>query len=383
MSHQIKELIFFANGDPRKAATWSNVPCCLVRELERGGITVHTVDLICHPLEYLYDHFFRRFLRLFLMPFGIYPPYYVRTRLHQWWGERRIRQMVQRYPAADYCLFINYLFYNRYNQIPSLLLSDWPTPFDIRRKGRLPSFLDRRVIRQEKEAISHARHVVSLFKVRAEEMKRTYPDASIQFIGNAFVNNCYGKPICGDEIIRKKKQSKILLFIGKSDRYRQAAQLLIDTLRQLHEEEPQRKLQLHIIGIDRKMLRIPPSVAVICHGYLHKDDPKEREEYYRLLIHARMIINPSPGWAAYSSIVEAMYFYTPVIVSPFDAFVSTFGKEIDFGCYTTPSIEDLTKHIRYLSDTSDYPALCMRAHQRVENDTCQLFVSKMIRLIQS
>ncbi len=382
MSHPVKTIIIFANGDPRKATTWSNVPCCIVRQLEQKDLRVHTVNLFYHPLQQGYDHVVRKVLRLFLLPFGIHPPYYVHTRLHRWCAERKIRHAVRSFPDACCCLFFSYLFYNRYNTIPSMLFGDWPIPFDLQRKGRRPSFLYRRVIRQEEEAITHARHVLSVFQLRAVEMQRAYPTAAVRFIGNLFVNNCYGTPPDVNALIHKKRKSGILLFVGKPDRYRHAAQQVVDALALLLSEEPWRALQLHIIGMEDQSLTIPPALPVVCHGYLDKDHREEHAEYYRLLMDARMIINPSPCWAAYSSLVEAMYFYTPVIVSPFDAFTDAFGQTIDFGCYTTPDARQISDHIRYLCDTPNYPLLCKRAHHHVKDNTCTRFVDELIHLIE-
>ncbi len=382
MPHPVREIIVFANGHPRKMSTWSNVPACIVKELERRQVRVHAVDLLCHPAQRCYDHTIRILLRLLLLPFGIHPPYYVRTHLHRWWAERKIRRAVMLFPAADYCLFFNYLFYNRYGEKPSLLLGDWPTPFDIRRKGRRPTFLDRRSFLQEQEAITHARHVVTIFRVRAEEMRAAWPAAPIRFIGPPFVNNCYGKHLPARKIIARKKRSGILLFIGKPDRYRCAAQLLIDAFALLLRHDPHRQLQLHIVGMRGEGLSIPPSLPVVCHGYLHKDHDAECAAYYQLMIAARMMICPSARWAAYSSLVEGMYFYTPVIVTPFDAFTDTFGEEIAFGCYTSCTPHHLTAAIRYLCDTTDYPELCRRAHEEVRHHTCARYVKELLHLMQ-
>ncbi len=382
MSQQIRTITVFAHGDPRKAATWSNVPRCVVSELERRGFTVHTADLLCHPLQTLYDNIVRRLLRLLLLPFALRPPYYVHTRLHHWWGERTIRRTLKRYPDTDSCLFFNYLFYNRYDDTPTLLLGDWPTGHDLQRKGQRITFLYHRVIRQEQEAITHADQVVSLFRVRAEEMRQHYPTASIHFVGNAFINNSYEGILHGRSLIQRKSHSPILLFIGKADRYRKDAQLLGDAFRLLWQDEDYRHLQLHIIGMERRDLRLPSHLPVICHGYLNKDRPSENATYYQLLTDARMVINPSPRWGAFSSLIEAMYFYTPVIVSPFDAFTDTFGKEIDFGCYTHPTVDGLAAHIRCLCTTPRYATLCERAHERVRDCTCQDYVSKLLQLIQ-
>ena len=46
---------------------------------------------------------------------------------------------------------------------------------------------------------------------------------------------------------------------------------------------------------------------------------------------AKVFINTTPKWAAFSASIEAMYFYIPVVVTPYDEFTKTFGEHIEFG----------------------------------------------------
>ena len=96
---------------------------------------------------------------------------------------------------------------------------------------------------------------------------------------------------------------------------------------------------------------------------------------------ARFIINPSPVWAGYSSIIEAMYFCTPVITTPYKDFVSEFGESIDFGYY----IEDFSEIgigeiIEKMCKTACYAEMCKIAHDKVNNYTWDSYVEKILTL---
>jgi hypothetical protein len=59
-------------------------------------------------------------------------------------------------PNADACLFFGYGYYNKYNKIPSILFADWTYEIELDRQKRSPNFMEKRYIRQERNAISNA-----------------------------------------------------------------------------------------------------------------------------------------------------------------------------------------------------------------------------------
>lgn len=86
----------------------------------------------------------------------------------------------------------------------------------------------------------------------------------------------------------------------------------------------------------------------------------------------------------YSSIVEAMYFYTPVIVSPYDDFVNEFGKDIDFGIYNKKYDSlVLAKNMESIFNSSDYENMCLNAHERVKDYTWDNYVDKILKLLNN
>ena len=375
----MKEVIFFANGDPESAQTWSNVPKCFVDTLRKKGIVVHPVSLTNDWVQNIYDNFFRKVLKMLTLWYDE-PRYYGYTWLHQWLGNKRIKKAVTTWPQADYCFFINYAFYNKYSDIPSLLLSDWTDDISIRRVGRKVVRFKKRFCGQQRNSIEHAEHVISIFPLCAEEMRTLYPTANIHYLGGNVINDLSGGSISRDEILEKKRTSRSVLFIGKPDRYKDSAIKLIEAIGLLRQNDSYKDLELNIIGIKESQLPNVPSY-VHCHGFLHKDNPAECTKYYELLTGAKMIVNPTPKWAAYSSIIEAMYFYTPVIVSPFDDFVQEFGQEIGFGRYNEVfTAEGIAKNIQQVLESERYQAMCECAHDTVKDYTWDRYVDKVLQL---
>jgi glycosyltransferase involved in cell wall biosynthesis len=377
----MKEVIFFSNGDPESAQTWSNVPKCFVDTLRKKGVVVHPVSLANESVQSIYDNFFRRVLKVLLSWYDE-PRYYGYTWLHQWLGNRRVKKAVETWPQADYCFFINYGFYNRYSKIPSLLLSDWTDVISLRRRDKPVARFQKRFCSQQQEAIEQAEHVISIFPLCAEEMRHLYPTAHIHYLGGNVINDLSGEALQPEEILHRKKESRRILFVGKPDRYKESAIKLIEAVGLLRSQQEYADWELDIIGIGKGQLSFVPDY-VHCHGFLHKDNPEECKKYYELLKGAKMIVNPTPKWAAYSSIIEAMYFYTPVVVSPFDDFVQEFGKEIGFGRYNKVFTgEGIAENVQAVIEATDYENLCRCAHSTVNDYTWDRYVDKILSLIQ-
>lgn len=376
----VRKILFFTLGDPTSASTWSNIPFLLAKTLEERGVELVRVNLLNARLDWIYNHTIRLFLRLLLLPFhtqGVYFPY---TQWEKIYAEHLIRKVVRTHSDADYCIFINYLFYNKWNAIPSLLLSDWTQLLYRQRQGLKTERLQRRCDRQEREAVTHARHVVTIFESCASELRHLYPKAQIDFLGGNVINNFYTKKIEAQEVIAKKKKSHKLLIVAKPDRYKESTLLTIGAFLLLREKDP--RYELHIVGSSQRDLGAVPD-GVFCHGYLHKDKKEENEIFYGLLLNARVVINVTPKWAAYSSLIEAMYFYTPVLCSPFKQFVDEFGASIDFGSYNSEySPQGVARDLEAIINSNRYDSLCMAAHNRVKDYTWEKYVDKLITLIE-
>ena len=410
----MKEILFFTNGDANNANVWSNVPYCFSHALENEGITVHRIN---YSMPFSFVKFYNLVLRRMLdsLTFRkIRFPYLRTTRLFKFFAERKIKKANLQHPQADLCLFMGYGFYNKWNKVPSMLFSDWTTEMDIQKK-RKPNFLEKRIIKQEEEAINNAEYVVSLFPVCCEEMKSKYPKANIHFLGGNVINDlsglrlrethpsppCLGreeqtieeqenlqissssKDIFVDDLLEKKEKSKKLLFIGRKTTYLEAAKKLIEAYKLLKQEEAYKDYALDIVGCSASDFDSLPE-GVTCYGFLNKSEEKDRKTYYDLLLEAKVLVNANPKWGAFSSTVEAMYYYTPVIVSPYQDFVKNFGEKIDFGVYNHDfTAESLANDIKSIINSENYAEMCNFAHKKVKSFTWENYVKQLCRWVNS
>ena len=408
----MKEILFLTYGDANNANVWSNVPYCFSHSLENKGIVVHRIDYSMNPtITKLYNLVLRRILDGITFR-KLRFPYLRTTRLFKFYAERKIKKAILQYPRADLCLFMGYGFYNKWNDVPSLLFSDWTTEMDIR-KNRKPNFLEKRIIQQEEEAINHAEYVISLFPICCEEMKKKYPKANIHFLGGNVINDlsglrlrethpcppCLGredqtpeeqenlqissssKDIYVDALLETKAKSKKLLFIGRKTTYLEAAKKLIEAYKLLKGEEAYKDLSLDIVGCSASDFDSLPE-GVTCYGFLNKSEEQDRKIYYDLLLGAKVLVNANPKWGAFSSTVEAMYYYTPVIVSPYQDFVENFGEKVDFGVYNQDfTAESLSNDIKSVINSDNYAEMCNFAHESVKTYTWENYTSKIIKLV--
>lgn len=205
-------------------------------------------------------------------------------------------------------------------------------------------------------------------------MKETYPLANIQSIGFNVINNLDVEPLDVKTLIQNKYESNYLLFIGRSW-YKEGLEIIIKSILELDI-----KVNVHVIGMQKDEMPKAPTFVKF-HGYLKKDNPLDNKEYYELMKHAKLIVNPTHKWAGYSSIVEGMYFYNPVIIYPFNQFVKEFGTDIDFGYYNNGSIHELKLTIEsfFNMSSTEYSNLAINAHEKVKHYTWENYVSEMIK----
>lgn len=378
----IKEIIFFSMGDSNKISTWSNVPFLFCKELEQKGILVRRIDIGPDPIiRRRYNSIIYR-LCLKIWRDNIYQ--YERSWFFYIITNYKIKKAVKKYRSADLCIFCTFSFYNKFNKIPSLLLCDWT--FDILIRGRLnrtPYYIERFSIKREDHVINHADYVVSLFPECADIMKKSNPKANIYYLGNYFVNSVFNEQIDAEETIVEKQKNKALLFIGSQNNitYLKTAQKIAEAY--CIAKNRIDNLSLHMIGIESSALKCEDK-GIFCYGYLHKDCKDECVLYYKTLIQSSLIINVTPLWAGYSSIIESMYYYTPVLVSPFKDFVREFGTEIDFGKYnSTFNEKDIADDICNILSSERYAQMAKNAHIHTRKFTWENYVNQIISLIST
>lgn len=376
----IQEVTVFSPGDSRSLTCWSNVPYLFTQALEKKGIKVNRVNIYSNK-------YIRKIIwNILVAPilnrlYGKHAYTYERTALNRFLINRKIRRAQKRYKGSDLNILIGYDYLPRPSSKKSLLLSDWTVEYlYTQRYHKSPTPWVEREMARQKAVIEKADYVISLFPDIAEYMRTKYKNPNIFYLGQNVINNAYDGEIDKNSLILSKYDSPILLFIGGIG-YLEGAKLLLQSFSALKQSYPQ--LELHIIGLSKSQLP-PLSEGVYCYGYLDKSKEEERRCYYDLLLRAKLLINPTPEWSGYSSSIEALYFYTPVIVSKYQSFVDTFGERPAFGAYIeehrAPVLSGLIRSVLD-QDEAGYRELCNAAHEAVKHFTWDAYVEKLISLV--
>lgn len=375
----IREVVVFCYGDSRKASTWSNIPYLFSKELEKRGIIIKRVDLNLNwKLEYLYDCTIYRWSQR-IWPNNIFS--FVRTPLARFFIYRKIKAEVKKNHKADLCVFFCFDFYNKFNRIPSLLICDWTLNILLEMEGRKPYFFERYYCNLQRDVIQKADYVVSLFHGCASKMRNDCaPCCNIFSMGKNVINLLYEEPVTEQNVLSEKKGRNKILFIGK-EKYKDALMLLMQALRDVKREIP--NIELNVIGMTSEQVGISDD-SVHFYGYLRKDNEEENVVYYNLMKSSNVVVNVTPQWAGYSSIIESMFFYTPVIISPFNEFVSEFGSLISFGIYNLSYSKDcLAGNISKLLKSDRYWEMCISAHNKVKDYTWGRYVDEILNMVEN
>lgn len=370
--NKIKEVTVFTNGDSQKISTWSNVPYFFTETLTAKGIKVNRVDI--SPSHFLAKVYNQMFLRAIKATNRNTTYDYFRSFVHYANVRFRIKKALERYKNSDANIFLTFSFSSvGLTNKPTILFCDWT--YDHYFKyflNRDPDLFERSCISREDTQIEGSDLVFPLFPGVADYMKSRYENKNIFYLGNV-VNSLLR--VAEFEILEKKLASHNILFIG-STKYIEGAKYLIQAYTALKEKYPH--LLLNIVGVQEKdFVRLPDGVN--CYGYLDKAKEEDRELYYSLLMKSKVFVNTTPKWGAFSATLEAMYFYTPVVVTPYDEFVETFGLDINFGYYCeNNSIEFLSSKISNIFESKSYESLCVNAHESVRDYSWSSYIDKIL-----
>ena len=374
----MKEVNVFSSGDSRKLSTWSNIPYFFTHTLEKHNIKVNRIDI--GPNKYLkliWSLTIGFFFKLLLGRNTTYS--YFRSMTHRLDVTFKIKRALRRFSESEANIFLTFSFSSiRLSERPLILFGDWTYDYHFSYFAeRSPDIMERQSIHREDANIEGADLVLPLFPRVAEHMKGRYKNKRIYYLGNVINSTQESRE---REILDIKNQSRSIVFIG-SARYKEGLRSLIRAFHEYKKEYP--GLELDVIGMSKIDFEQSLQEGVYCHGYLNKDRTYEREKYYQLIRKARILVNTTPKWGAFSSALEAMYHYTPVVVSPYCEFVETFGQQINFGFYCAKNEPgDIVKCLRDAFNDPNYESLCINANSAAKEHTWDAYISKMLKKVE-
>ncbi len=367
----------FSLGDAGSLKTWSNVPYFFSKSLSQKGISVNHVNIEENAfLDTLFRYTIFALLKL-LYP-GSYHGFF-RSGINHFLVQRKIQKAMKRFINSDAHLILSFSFSvaNR-SKKPLLLFGDWTYLYSITiLKKRSPYWFEKKALKREKAALENADLVVSLFPVSATFIKQHFAQSNCHYLGNVANINTTLNEI---RARKEKENSRLILFIGNR-KYLDGARELIQAFKGVNELDPDS--ELHIIGLYESDTRATGK-NMFHYGYLDKGNLDQNELYYNLIYKARVIVNTTRGWGAFSAVTEAMYCYTPVITSAYGEFMESYGTQLDFGEYAEPGdLTALTKKILSVLDAPahKYKTLSENAHKNAKAHTWENFTEKFTNLI--
>lgn len=377
-----KKILFVCYGDSNSPKAWSNVPFLFSENLKMQGYELLRVDLSPSPkYETLWNKYPGRILSRF---FPNHQYEFIKTPISRILAYKKIKKVVKNNPDLYFVILLTFDFYNKFSNAPSLLFHDWSYDMVILdRLKRKPYFFEKWFIKYQHESFNNSELVVSLFK-DAQKIISERHGKQVHHLGSNVVNDLnFNKPTV-QEILDKKKNSQQLLLIG-SMKYLLGARKLVEAVRILQKDFP--NLTLNIINIPKDRLLLQDTDRnIVCYEYLDKGDPEQNTQYYDLITNAKILVNPSEIWAAYSSTIECMFYYTPIIIKPYEAFALDYGEENDFGIYLqNTEVGDIVDSIRtiLIMNDDEYTKLCLRAHELVKDQTWESYTKKVIELMNN
>lgn len=372
-----KQINFYVCGDSNDVKTWSNVPYLFSLELEKRGFSLNRIDIQPHPwINKTYNRIsFLIFQRIFKRNAC---PVFARSWMHRILIRRKMKQAAKKYDGqACLNLFLSYAFRNEFSVHPSVLWCDWSDAIVIERIGRRVKSYERKWLRHETSVIKNADAVYSMFPFCSRKMTEMY-GREVRYLDRNVVNTLFNGSIDMPDLVSRHATSDKILFIG-NHRYKSGLKSLIDAVSILRAQH--HNLAVDVIGMTDKIFGDVPD-WVKFHGYLDKTNITDCENYYNLIFGARLLVNPTAGWAGYSSVIEAMYYGTPVVISAFDDFVEEFGTDILFGAYST-SVEDLPSKILSVAFAENYERQCINAHEAVQDYTWSNYIDAFFKDLAS
>lgn len=366
---------FYSTAPSNEYKSWSNIPYLLQKNLEKRGYLVEN-----HVMSEL-----EPFKTIFNLPVRIMNKirakkttyYYVRTPLHFWWTHIKSLLIEKNSNKEDTIIVQGFSYPPKNSKNRHIIIGDWPSEYLFEKfLRRKPSRLERSSIDRENSVIEGADAVVTLFPNVRDYMLMKYDNPNIYWLGNV-VNIDDDIKVPGN-ILERKAQSTRLLFIGQSFYLRGANEIIAATkrVRQLGV-----KCEVDIIGIDPRQIDEKYEWLKV-YKYLDKDNPLEKRRFYELLANARLFVNTTPGWSGFQALLEAMYFYTPIVVRPnemLSTYFSDLSQVADIVMPEGPGLDSIL--IESLRNNQRHERMSQAARLAVESSTWKNFMDKLEGLI--
>jgi glycosyltransferase involved in cell wall biosynthesis len=370
MTFRNQKILLLSTETVFEISSWSNIPFFFYETLleQKCNVSPYLIKEIS-----VFKAFTNRVVQIlnFFRKNKIYWDY-SRSLVHRIHCQHQVWLQIKK-TKPDLVVALSFSIDLRNISVPYFLFSDWTFEYLlVFLKKKTPNFLEKKFIEFENSNILLSKASFSLFPYVCEYVNKSITCDKVVYLGN--VVNAVKIPSVSS--IKKKIASRQILFIGRRN-YRDGAQKLIEAYLILSKRYPD--LRMSIVGLCQDDFEELPQ-GVSCFGYLDKGKDEQRALYYGLLENASLIVNPTPGWPSFSSIVEAMFFYTPVLITKNSEMVNTFGDNLAFGSYVEDHLS-LEVQIEAILFSKNYAILSQNAHDAVKEFSWNNYIKKFLLAI--
>lgn len=368
----VHEATFFSYGDSTDMATWSNVPYFLTNTVRAKGIKVNRVNVKPNAITLrIWNSVVLRLIHL-VLPKSTYT--FDRTPFFRLLASRKMKRAVKEFKNSDVFISISFSFHpGKYTDKPVVMFCDWSYDYYFTHfLKRKPDALERQEIVNQNNLFRTATQVFVLFPDVRAYLEDKVSGANFTYLGN--VINSPAFTVTNEIVARKFRKNKIV-FIG-SQKYLPGLIVLLNAIDSLPDKL---NVTVDVIGIQRSQCDYDGR-NVSFFGYLNKSNKNELDKYYEIVNDAKLLVNTTPGWAGFSSTLDAMYHATPVVVSKYRSFVETFGNDIAFGRYSPNDTKTLAETLREIMEAPEnkYANMSIAARRAVNDFTWGSFVDKLL-----
>lgn len=380
-----KEIIVFSEGDASKLETWSNVPYFFTKWLEEYGCIVHRVDISIEALS-LIEKVVLNIVDKFLVAWKLVTRCdwafdKKRTVLFGMMRNRIVKSAWKEYPNSNEQIVLSFSCVGpKKLHKKTILVGDWTYEYFLEmQQKRKPGLLEKLYIKRENSNIMVADAVVSLFPDPKDYIQNKCKREV--FFLDYVVNSNYDN---FKKDLALKFKSVSFVFVGNR-RYLESAVKLVEAIDYLNKQGHGNIYTVDIIGLESKDSDVFNKAFVNCYGYLNKSVKDDNRLYYEKIVGAKAIVNVTDEWNGMSSLIEAMYYYTPIIIVPNANITKFFGtnnnKKYGYWCQDS-SLESLIKGLEFVCELDEvvYSDICEYAHELVQNYTWDNYIDKVLNL---
>lgn len=383
----MKKIVAFCEGDSLLLSTWSNVPFLCLQAIEtntKSNYSIKRIDISCDALQI---PFWMKIMKyVYSKSIGLYRYLlhcntmidFSRTLVYQNYVLNRMNKYMENYQNAYAQLIFSFSHITTNNTIPTILLCDWSIEYKITEHWkRIPTKYEQIIINRQWDIMERSDAIVTLFPHSYDLLKKRF-GSKVHYMGQ--VINAVKKYYKYD--LKSCYETNEILFIGKPA-YKTGLECLIHAVNTLNHDGV--KAKVNVIGMTRENLdcNIDTSNCNF-YGYLNKSDPEQCEQYYKLLKNSKMLVNVTESWNGASSILEAIYYGLPVIISKNEEMKQILSVEKSFVFYCkSENKEDTISKINAVlkMNFEEYIKVSKAAHEFANQYTWNNFSEKLLALI--